>query len=81
VPARLVAQRKLSQISTDHVEFYFNIVERFAVVDSNVVANHFWEYDGIAEVSFNGSGLLSRLGILFRLFAFSVEPDVFVLDF
>jgi hypothetical protein len=41
VSSWLVSDGKLSQISSDHVEFDFNVVEGFTVVDSDVVTNHF----------------------------------------
>lgn len=80
VLAGLVGQRELSEISADHVELDFNVVKALAVVDSNVVANHFWEDDGIAEMSLDGDGLFSGLSVLLALLALGIEADVFVLD-
>ena len=79
--ARLVGEGKLSEISADHIEFDFDIVECLAIVDCDVVSNHFGKYDGITEVSLDGDWLLSGLSILFGFLAFSVESDVFVFDF
>jgi len=81
VSARFVGEGKLTEISADHIEFDFNVVECFAIVDCDVVSNHFGKNDGITEVSLDGNWLFSRLSILFRFFAFCVESDVFMFDF
>ena len=80
VPAGLVGQGELAEISADHVELDFNVVKGLAVVDCHIVADHFWEDDGIAEVGLDWDGLLSGLGILLALLALGIEADVFVLD-
>ena len=81
VSARLVSEGKLTEVSADHIELDFNVVECFAIVDCDVVSNHFGKDNSITEVSLDGDWLLSGLSILFRLFAFSVESDVFVFNF
>jgi len=81
VSARFVGEGKFTEISADHIELDFNVVECFAIVDCDVVSNHFGKNDGITEVSLNGDWLLSGLSILFGFFAFSVESDVFVFNF
>jgi len=81
VSAGLVGKGKLSQISSDHIEFDFDVVEGLAVVDCNVVTNHFGENDGISEMSLDRGGLFSQLSVLLRFFAFSVETNVSVFNF
>ncbi len=81
VLARFIGEGELSEVPADHVELDFNVVEALAVVDSHVVADHFGEDDGVAEVSLDGGGLLSQLCVLLALLALGVETDVFVLDF
>ena len=76
-----VTEGHLSQVSADHVEFDFDVVKGLAAVDGDVVAYHFGHDDGISEVSFDGSRLLSGLSVLFGLLAFGVETDVFMFDF
>ncbi len=64
VSARFVGETEFSEIATDHVELDFHIVEAFAIVDCDVVANHFWHDDSVSEVSLNGNWLLSWLCVL-----------------
>jgi hypothetical protein len=80
VPAWLVGERKLAEISSDHVELNLNVVEGLAVVNCNIGTNHLWEDDGITEVSLDGDGLLTKRCVLLALLAFGIEPDVFMLD-
>ncbi len=76
----LVGDGELSQVSTDHIELDFDVVECLAVVDCDVVADHFGEDDGVPEVSLDWDWLLSRLRVLLALLAFGIESDVLVLD-
>jgi hypothetical protein len=80
VLARLVGKGELSEVPADHVELDFHIVEALSIVDGHVVADHFGHDDGVAEVSLDGDGLLSRLCVLLALLALGIQTDVFVLD-
>ena len=81
VAGRLVGEGELAQVASDHIEFDFDGVEGFAVVDSHKVADHLGHDDGISKVGFDGGGLLTGLGVLLCLLAFHIEPIVFMLDF
>ena len=48
---RLVRQRKLAQIVTDHLSLDFNVVEVATVVHTNNRTNHLRNHDHVAEVS------------------------------
>ena len=50
-------------------------------MDSNIVSDHIGHNDGISEMSFNWSWLITGLCVLFCLFAFQVESIVSMLDF
>lgn len=76
-----VGDGELAEVLADHVELDFDVGEGLAVVDSNNIADHFRHDDGVAEVSLDGSGLLSGLDVLLGLSALHQEPVVFVLDF
>lgn len=78
--AGLVGEGELSEVAADHVELNFNVVESLAVVDGDVVADHFGEDDGIAQVGLDGGGLLSQLSVLLALLALRVQTDVSVLN-
>jgi len=78
---RLVGNGELSEISADHIELHFNVIEALAIVDCNVVTNHLRKDDGISEVSLNWSRAFSRLSVLLGLLALSIEADVFVFNF
>lgn len=80
MPAGLVGERKLAEISADHVELDLDVVEGLSVVDCNIGSDHLWEDDGITEVSLDGDGLLTERCVLLALLAFGIEPDVFMLD-
>lgn len=80
VASGLVGEGHFTEVAADHVELDFDVVEGLSVVDGDVVAHHFGHYDGVPEVSFNGNGLFSSLAVLFRLLAFLVQSDVFVLN-
>jgi hypothetical protein len=80
VTAGLVGKRELSEVAADHIKLDFDVIEGFAVVDSDVVADHFGEDDGVAEVGLDGGGLLSQLRVLLALLALGVKTDVSVLD-
>lgn len=77
----LISEGELSEISADHVEFDFDDVEGFAIVDCNIVPNHVGHDDGVPKVGFDGGWLLTGLCVLFSLFAFQVESIVSMLDF
>jgi hypothetical protein len=81
VPGGFIGDGKFTQVPSDHIELDFDVVECLAVVDGDVVANHFGEDDGITEVSLDGGGLLSGKCVLFALLAFGIESDVLMLDF
>jgi hypothetical protein len=81
VAGGLVGDGELTQVATDHVEFDFDVVEALSVVDGDVVADHLGHHDGISQMGLDGGGLLSGLSILFGFLAFSLESDVFMLDF
>ena len=76
----LVGDGKLAEVPADHVEFDLHIVEGFSVVNCNIGTNHLWEDDGITEVGLDGDGLLTKRSVLLALLAFSIEPDVLMLD-
>ena len=76
-----ISEGEFTQVPADHVEFDFHDVEGFAVVDSHEVAHHIWHDDGISKMGLDWGWLLTRLSVLFRLFAFHIETIVFVLDF
>jgi hypothetical protein len=80
VTAGLVGEGELSEVAADHVELDFDVIEGFAVVDCDVVADHFGQDDGVAQVGLDGGGLLSQLRVLLALLALRVEADVSVLD-
>uniref|UniRef100_A0A7C9DTU2 Uncharacterized protein n=1 Tax=Opuntia streptacantha TaxID=393608 RepID=A0A7C9DTU2_OPUST len=48
---RFVADRKLSQVVTDHFWLDFNLVERLPIVNTNYATNHLRNYDHVAKVS------------------------------
>ena len=78
--AGLVGEGELSEVPADHIELDFDVVKALAVVDCHIVAHHFGQHDGVAEVGLHGHGLLSGLGVLLALLALGVQTDVFVLD-
>ncbi len=80
VAAGFVGEGELSQVASDHVELDFDVVEGLSVVDCDVVADHFGEDDGVAEVGLDGGGFFAELSVLLALLALGVEADVSVLD-
>ena len=76
-----VGDGEFSQVPADHVELDLDVVEGFATVDCDVVADHFGHDDGISEVGLDGDGFLSGYAVLFGFLAFCVQSDVLVLDF
>jgi hypothetical protein len=80
VPGWLVGDGEFTQITANHVEFNLDVVKGFSIIDCNIVAHHFWEDDGIAEVSFDWGRFLSRLCVLLALFTFSIKPNVFMFN-
>lgn len=77
----LIGQRKLSQVTSNHVKLDLHIVEGLSIVDCDVVSNHFRKNDSIAKMSLDGSRLLSKSSVLLSLLALSVQPDVSVFNF
>jgi hypothetical protein len=76
-----ISEGEFTQISANHIEFDFNDIEGFSIVYSDEVSNHIWHNDGISKMGLDWGWLLSRLSVLFRLFAFHVKTIVFMLDF
>jgi hypothetical protein len=72
VLAWLIAERKLSKITSDHVKLDLHIVESLSIVNCDVISNHFGKNNGVAEVSLDGGGLLSESSVLLSLLALSV---------
>ena len=77
----LVGEGELAQVSADHVEFDFNNIESFSIVNSNVVTNHVGHDDSISQVGLNWSWFLTGLSIFLCFFALQVKPVISVLDF
>jgi len=77
----LVSNRKLSQISTDHVELDLDVIKWFSVINSYVVSDHLGQDNSVSEVSLDWNWLLSRYAIFLALLTFGVKTDVLVLDF
>ena len=77
----LVGDGELTEVTTDHIEFDFDIVEALSAINSNVVANHLGHHDSISQMGLNGCGFLSGLSVLFGFLAFSFKSDVFMFDF
>jgi hypothetical protein len=80
VAAGFIGEGELSEVAADHIELDFDVVEGLSVVDGDVVADHFGEDDGVAEVGLDGGGFFAELGVLLALLALGVEADVSVLD-
>lgn len=76
-----VGEGELAKVAADHVELDLDDVESFAVVNSDVAAHHVGHYDGISQVCLDGHWLFSGRSVLLGLFAFHVQPVVFMLDF
>jgi len=81
VAGGFVGDGELTEVTTDHVEFDFDIVEALSIIDGDVVANHLGHHDSISQMGLDGGGLLSGQSVLFGFLAFSFESDVFMLDF
>lgn len=81
VTGGLVCDRHLAEVAPNHIKLDFDVHEGFAVVNSNVVADHFGHDDSVAEVSLDHSGFLSGLSVFLGLLTFVVEADVFMLNF
>lgn len=56
---RLVTDGEFSQVMSNHLGLYFDLVEGFTIVDSNDASNHLWDNDHVAQVSSNWFGLLT----------------------
>lgn len=80
VSSRLIGQRELTKVSPDHIEFYFDNIVSFSIIDCYKISNHIGHNDAISEMGFYWGWFLTRLGILFSFLAFQIEPVVFVLD-
>lgn len=76
-----IGEWEFSQISTNHVEFDFDYVECFSIMDCHIASNHIGHDDGISKMGFYGGWLFTGLGVLFSFFAFHIESVVFVFDF
>ncbi len=48
-----VSYGKLAKVVADHVRFYVNFDEFFTVVYTDFCANHFWQDNKVAYVSFD----------------------------
>ena len=77
----LVGKGKFTQVSADHIEFYFDWVEDFTVVNADNIAHHFWHNNAISKMGFDCCWLFTWLTVLLSLFAFIVEPVISVFDF
>lgn len=77
----LVCQREFSEISSDHVEFDFDNVVGFSVIDSNKVSNHIRHDNTIPQVGLYWGRLFTRLSVLFGFLTFKVESVVLMFDF
>lgn len=44
---RFVSNRELSQVVTYHFWLNFNLIKRFAIVNTNNRTNHFWYYNHV----------------------------------
>jgi hypothetical protein len=62
VTDRSVSNRKLAQIVTNHVSSDLNQVELFAVVDSDLRADHLRNDDHISKVGLDRLRLVKRTG-------------------
>jgi len=63
----LVGDRELAQIMTNHLGFDFNLVECFALVDSDDASDHLGHDDHVSQVRLHGLGLLVGKTSLLRL--------------
>lgn len=52
---------------TNHLGLDFHLVEFLSGVDTDDAADHLWDHDHVAEVSFDKLGLLVGLGLLLGL--------------
>ena len=55
-----VGERELSEVAADHVEFDFDSIEDFAIVDCDLIADHLGHDNAISQMGFDGSWLLTR---------------------
>jgi len=68
VSDRLVGDRELAQVVTQHLGLDFDGGERLAVVDANDAANHLGHDNGVAQMRLHDLGLaVVDGGLLFRL--------------
>ena len=81
VAGGFIRKGEFAQITSDHIEFDFDVVERFSIIDGDKVSNHFWHDDGVSKMCFNWGGFLTKLSVLLCLFAFHIQSVVFMLDF
>merc|ERR1712168_919320 len=63
----LVGDRELAQVMTNHLGFDFNLVECFALVDSDDASDHLGHDDHVPQVRLHGLGLLVGKTSLLRL--------------
>uniref|UniRef100_A0A7C9DNY2 Uncharacterized protein n=1 Tax=Opuntia streptacantha TaxID=393608 RepID=A0A7C9DNY2_OPUST len=63
---RFVADRKLSQVVTDHFWLDFDLVEGLTIVHTNDATNHLGNYDHVAKMSPHWFRFLTRWGLPFR---------------
>ena len=64
---RFVCDGELAQVVACHLWSDFNLVERLAVVNANVRANHLWDDDHVSQVCLDSSWLLTLTESLFGL--------------
>ena len=81
VSSWLVRKWHLTQIPADHIELDFNRVEYFAVVDADDITHHLGHDNAVSEMGLDSGRFLSRLAVLFCLFALIVESGVSMFDF
>lgn len=77
----LVSEGEFTQITSDHIEFDFNNIEGFSIVNGDVVADHIRHNDSISEMGLDWSWFLAGLGIFLSFLTLEVEPVISVLDF
>jgi hypothetical protein len=78
---RVVGDGELTEVVTDHLRLDFNRVESLALVNSDDGTDHGGNNDHVAQVSLDGSGLLTNSETLLGLDAFSDESlkgEIFV---
>ena len=76
----LIGQRELSEVTTDHVELDFDVVETLSVVHGDVASDHLGHHNGISQVSLDWHRLLTGHAVFLGFLAFRVKSDILMLD-